>query len=391
MVRGKEVEYHIEHINVLLVRPLHYVLPYEGLPIVQSLDDLKCWLAPMISDNNPRWTDAGALIEKRYMNIASRFWFRFISSTIMPSHNEFIMCHPKAACLGSIMARRRINLGLLTSQEMAMRAKQRFTTLPFQVLIIELCRHAGVPRDPANDKEVIPSSSMDIQRIEAEFTREEVERRRATPADTSAEVNIDSLSVQAPSPTPAFEPSAYRITQAIIPKMGQLAYSADVRATRLERSVPEMIDKAILAALTPLHTYVDTLIVRVIAFDSRQGEASETAEDRVAPETSGIPPATTGDVHGDGTSHAESDAETDEELISVHAKEIQEEESIFGNLPNLVETIVQQVTQTSPPKSSTTSLSEFDTAIPFEETPTTDAQVQIAASATETPTEKETA
>uniref|UniRef100_M1DM71 Polyprotein protein n=1 Tax=Solanum tuberosum TaxID=4113 RepID=M1DM71_SOLTU len=151
------------------------------------------------------------------------------------------------------------------------------------VLITELCKHARVPRYTTMDIEVTPSSSSDIRCIKAEFKREEVDSRRAAPADIFLKVDVDSLPAEAPSPTPASEPSEQK--------------GGDIRGSALEANVED------------LRKDVDYL--RSIDFTS----LIRGAHGEDAPETSGIPLATIGDVQTGGTTYEESVVETDKEMM----------------------------------------------------------------------------
>lgn len=72
--------------------------------LMQSLDILKRCLSPLLSNAMPQWIEEEAFIEKKGISIVSRYWFGFISITLMPSQNDSILWHPKAALLGCIIA-----------------------------------------------------------------------------------------------------------------------------------------------------------------------------------------------------------------------------------------------------------------------------------------------
>ncbi|KAG5586401.1 hypothetical protein H5410_046835 [Solanum commersonii] len=331
------------------------------------------------------------------------------SNTIIPSQNESIMCHAKAACLGSIMSRRSIDLGLLSVQEMAMRAKQKHTSLPFPVLITELYQCAGVTRNDARD---------------FEYTREEADRRKAAPVDPRRWTLIQYLQrhlcllrpsrtsvppSSSQSPCTSSSSQQTKITQAMILKMGNPAYSANVRATLLERYVPLMIEATILATLTPLQTSMDTLTTRVKAYESRHAGNSEilslkvkvaelkkdvdylkstdfnlfigVADDLDAPQTSEMPLATTGDVLMDEITNDESNAKIDEEQIAI------QEKSIYRDLPDLAKAKGAMVNVVMQASLADTPLAVSSGAGTSEVTLGTDAQIQTDALGTDAQTD----
>lgn len=97
-----------------------------------------------------------------------------------------------------------------------MRTKHSQTSLPFPVLIIELCRRARVPFLAKKDVKVTPTSSTDIQRSEVEYTRDEAERTRVAPVDTSPVVDVNMLEADTTPLTQVGEPSGTPSTSATV-------------------------------------------------------------------------------------------------------------------------------------------------------------------------------
>uniref|UniRef100_M1DJS8 Putative plant transposon protein domain-containing protein n=1 Tax=Solanum tuberosum TaxID=4113 RepID=M1DJS8_SOLTU len=77
--------------------------------------------------------------------------------------------HPKVALLGCILDWEKLNLKVIISQEMVKRVKQNQTSLPFPVLISDLCRQippAIVTRDADKGNES-DTHKMDEEELEA--------------------------------------------------------------------------------------------------------------------------------------------------------------------------------------------------------------------------------
>lgn len=172
---------------------------------------------------------------------------------------------------------------------MSMRTKQNETSLLFLIIISNFGYQDGVHFMVKTNVEVNTTSYTRIQRIEEEYMKDESERKKKVPVDTSLVVHVDSigndttkltqvdetLGISSPSPFVVLDTTSsshYPLTMAMVHKMGNLVCSSNVRALRVEATVLSMISQVKHATLSPIKEefrwYDEGIMIQKVALDA---------------------------------------------------------------------------------------------------------------------------
>uniref|UniRef100_M1DC51 Polyprotein protein n=1 Tax=Solanum tuberosum TaxID=4113 RepID=M1DC51_SOLTU len=135
----------------------------------------------------------------------------------------------------------------------------------------------------------MPTTSTNIQKIEAEYLKDQAEKKQTEVATTRSTPTKELLLTPALGPsgisittaTSTNTPGSFAaisrplLTHASLLRMGQMALFVDGRAACLEVAILGLIQTALTDVVTPLNTTIKALATRIAVFEHKQGSTSE--------------------------------------------------------------------------------------------------------------------
>ncbi|MCD9558664.1 hypothetical protein HAX54_016192 [Datura stramonium] len=162
----------------------------DYLAKLENPDNNYTWIASLIAAGMLAWAIEGGQIFKSELNIQSTYWLGFVCSRLTPSENDNEVPISRAILISCIMAGVHINVRDIISIEMRDLARQAHTSLPFPVLVTNLCRDVGVPEIARIDENIWEKHVVDIKKIQDEMNPK-LKKRKCEPHLSEASLTRD--------------------------------------------------------------------------------------------------------------------------------------------------------------------------------------------------------